>query len=74
MAFVVRYLHPTLVIGFIAFAISGCDGSSSSLSQAIMTDAQHSHYHVHAVDASHEHTHSDNAEFGGHVHSHQHPE
>ena len=37
-----------------------------------MVEAQHTHYHVHAVDASHEHAHSGHDALGGHTHSHQH--
>jgi hypothetical protein len=61
-----------LVIGVLTLVVGGCDGSDNS-SQAIMTEAQHSHYHVHAADASHEHVHEKDAALGGHVHSHQHP-
>lgn len=60
------------VIGVLTLAVGGCGGSDTS-SEAIMVEALHSHYHVHAVDAAHEHTHPGNSVFGGHEHSHQHP-
>lgn len=61
------------VVGVLTLAVGGCGGSGDAASHAMMTEAQHSHYHVHAVDAAHEHTHPDDVALGGHVHSHQHP-
>jgi hypothetical protein len=64
--------HKTLVLGVLALVISGCSDSDKTLSPGVMGQAEHSHYHVHAVDAAHEHTHPD--QLGGHSHSHKHPD
>jgi hypothetical protein len=59
-----------MVLSMLAVVASGC-GDNSASSRSIMTEADHSHYHVHAVDASHDHSHADGA-VGGHEHAHQH--
>jgi hypothetical protein len=68
--FVFRRSAGVIAVSVLALVASGCgDGTASS--RGIMTEADHSHYHVHAVDASHDHSHADGA-VGGHEHAHQH--
>lgn len=59
-------------VGLLLCGSGGCDDADQVLSPAIMIEAKHSHYHVHAADASHEHIHADPSKLGGHDHSHQH--
>jgi hypothetical protein len=66
------YQPRTLAVAFVALLIGGC-GRTGDSSHPVMTEAQHTHYHVHAVDASHEHSHPGD-DLGGHTHTHQHPE
>jgi hypothetical protein len=57
---------PSLIIA----ASTGC-GTSKPGSSPVMVEAEHTHYHVHAVDASHDHSHADGMA-GGHEHAHTH--
>src|SRR5688500_10371781 len=64
-----RLRRISAVVLLILFA-TGC-GSSDATTRPIMTEAQHSHYHVHAPDVKHDHTHPEGV-VGGHSHAHQH--
>jgi hypothetical protein len=63
---------PYRILVVLSFGASGCGASDDAASRAVMTETQHTHYHVHGVDVSHDHTHQALDEFGGHVHSHEH--
>jgi hypothetical protein len=65
-----QHLVSILSAGLLVIMATGCGGEDSA--GPIMTEAEHRHYHVHAVDASHEHAHGEDGALGGHEHSHQH--
>ena len=67
----VTYQRTALIVGLLTLAVCGCSrGTNETLEPGMMNEAEHTHYHVHAVDATHEHTHS---ALGGHTHTHKHP-
>lgn len=54
----------------VAILVSGCGSpAADTAGERIMTDAEHSHYHVHGPNVDHGHTHADFTA-GGHTHEH----
>lgn len=49
--------------------VTGCGSPSNRMSDNVMTEARHAHYHVHGAGVDHGHTHPDFAN-GGHTHEH----
>lgn len=54
----------------VAVLVPGCGSPITDASgERIMTDAKHTHYHVHGPDTDHGHAHTDFSA-GGHTHEH----
>ena len=56
------------VLVAVAF-VMGCGSSPNTPNDKVMTDARHSHYHVHGAGIDHGHTHPEFVN-GGHTHEH----
>lgn len=67
-----RWSERLLATACLASCILGCGGSKDTSKRLIMTEGQHAHYHVHAVDVEHGHMHPSEGVIGGHAHMHQH--
>ena len=52
-------------------SVASCSETLIPHRTGALDQAQHTHYHVHAVDVSHEHIHG-GSDTGGHAHDHVH--